>query len=131
MVKSELDTKLKSNITLGDLYQVNYTVSMATPRSGQPAGFYTRQKKRQSKSAHFFSQIPKVFHLRFDMKNFFLLHLWSYFYILLSSLLGFAVFILLLLYFLFIYLLFFVLDLLSCCEMCVSSQDNIMSDLNL
>jgi len=131
LVKTELDTTLNSNITLGDLYQGNYAVSMATPRSGQAAGFYTRQMKRQSKSAHFSLKNSKCFSLNVLYENISFYIYSCIFYILLSSLLDFAVLTLLLLFFLFSYLLFFVLDLLSRCGMCVSSQDNIMPDLNL
>jgi len=119
-----------SNTTSGDLYQVNCAVSMATLRSGQAAGFYRKQTKRHSKSAHFSSN-SKRFSLKVPYENISFYIFGCIFFILLSSLLHFGVFNLLLLFFFVICLLFFVFALLPCCGMCVSLQDNIMPDLNL
>lgn len=106
LVKTELDTRLNRNITLGDLYQGNYAVSMATPRSGQANGFCTRQSKHQSKSAHFFHKSETLpLNVLYENISFYIHG--RIFYILHSSLLDFALFTLLLF---FIYLLFLFLS---------------------
>jgi len=102
---------------------------MATPRSRQGAGFFRGQKKHQSKSAHFSLKNSQNFSLNVLYENLSFYMYGRIFYILLFSLLDFAVFTLLLLF-------FYLPCLLRSClivklRICISSQDNKMPDLNL
>jgi hypothetical protein len=93
-----MDTKLNNNKTLGEVYQGNYIVPMATLSSEEAAGFYTRQRKDQSNSDPYFCLYSNLFSLRVlhEHISFYIYN--RIFYFLFPSLLDFPILSLLLLF---------------------------------